>query len=134
MTGAGKKWRSIAGALLLLPMLLSAVIPQGFMPTTTEDGYISVTLCTTEGLRTVLLNEEGAEVSPAKGQDLPENQRRAGEHCLFAATVALSLPEQVRFQAPLELVSVSLEQLTDFDLSPQGPILPIGARAPPASA
>ena len=115
-------------------MLLSALIPQGFMPSTTEEGYISVTLCTTEGMRTVLLNEQGAEVAPLRVPDLPEEQRRAAEHCLFATTLALALPELFGVSERVDSVSRPVERLTDLPVLHRIAARPIGARAPPVSA
>ncbi|EFO33054.1 conserved hypothetical protein [Roseibium sp. TrichSKD4] len=134
MIQAGTNWRSFAGALLLLPMLLSALIPQGFMPTTTDDGYISVSLCTTEGLRTVLLNAQGVEVDPADQPNVPRDQRQTTNHCLFASFVALGLPEHGELAKPIAKSSVEVSKLTDFLLALRGSHRPVGARAPPVSA
>lgn len=134
MGRVGKNWRSFTGALLLLPMLLSALIPQGFIPTTTDDGYFSVSLCTSEGLRTVLLNAQGIEVAPADQPNVPQDQRQTADHCLFASFVALGLPEHGKLAKPVANSSVEVSKLTDFLLALRGTHRPVGARAPPVSA
>ncbi|WP_198338282.1 hypothetical protein [Labrenzia sp. VG12] len=73
--------------LLLLPLLLAALLPQGYMPSVAEDGTFTVTLCTTDGLRTVTLDANGNEVPDAPAD---EDDPRAG-HCLFASSSVLAL-------------------------------------------
>lgn len=65
--------------LLLLPFLLVALLPQGFMPSVADDGTFTVTLCTSDGLRTVTLDANGEEVP-----DNPVDDEGGTGPCLFA--------------------------------------------------
>lgn len=65
---------------LLLPLLLVSLLPQGFMPAQTQEGWFTVTLCTADGLRTLTLDENGQEVPDPAGQ--PDDQT-GNNHCLF---------------------------------------------------
>lgn len=66
--------------LLLLPFLLAALVPQGYMPAVAGDGTFTVTLCTSDGLRTVTLDASGREIP-----DGPVDDRDgASGPCLFS--------------------------------------------------
>lgn len=91
----------VARILLLLPMLLGLLVPQGYMPDVTQDGRITVVLCTSEGLQTVLLNADGTKAEADHQQPLGDG--KSGPHansglCAFAAAaslaaIAVTLPE-----------------------------------------
>ncbi|MBD8892404.1 DUF2946 family protein [Roseibium litorale] len=82
-----------ARILLLLPMLLGLLFPHGYMPDVTPDGRITVVLCTSEGLQTVLLNADG---TTAGGEHQhPAKDGKSGPHansglCAFAAVASLA--------------------------------------------
>ncbi len=63
-----------ARLLLLLPFLVTALVPKGYMPDVRADGGFTVTLCTTEGLRTVTLDANGAEIPPGSDEDSPRKR------------------------------------------------------------
>ena len=92
-TGLKAEIAVAARVLLLLPMLLGLLIPHGYMPDIAPDGRISVVLCTSDGLQTVLLNEDGSAVgtyqqqAPDDGKDGPH--ANAGL-CAFAAAASLA--------------------------------------------
>ncbi|MEP3046759.1 MAG: hypothetical protein ABJL55_01825 [Roseibium sp.] len=123
-----KKVRQLVGALLLLPFLFASAIPQGFMPASTGDGWFTVTICTSDGLRTVVLNENGQEISDRGGVD---DTRTIKDHCVFSALANLAIstqPHNERFPtagAPLHWSVVS------HDLIPDKTNTQLGARAPP---
>lgn len=81
--------------LLLLPFVLTALLPKGFMPDVRADGGFTVTLCTTEGLRTVTLDANGVEIPPASDQDSPDD--KTSHHCVFASIGAFAVPGKVSF-------------------------------------
>ena len=54
--------RAVCG-LLLVPFLLTALLPQGYMPALQDDGRFTVTLCTGDGLKTVMLDADGNETT-----------------------------------------------------------------------
>jgi hypothetical protein len=124
-----KQLRQTIGAILILPFLLVALLPKGFMPATTGDGWFTVTICTSAGLRTVVLDENGQEVPSNQNEDTP-----AGNYCVFSflssnfvspdvTTDCLSpargvLPGPARAQQPVRHKA----------------FIPLGARAPPVLA
>ncbi|MCV0425846.1 MAG: hypothetical protein K5905_10255 [Roseibium sp.] len=118
-------------ALLLVPFALSALLPQGYMPTVQAEGGFTVTLCTTDGLRTVTLDANGVEIPPGSEED-PDTG--AMEHCVFAGVgsyldsdraLDLKAPfTTTHLVQPLHPVVWSLS-----DVSGQN-----GARAPPHGA
>ncbi|MCK7615587.1 DUF2946 family protein [Roseibium sediminicola] len=65
---------------LLLPFLLVALLPQGYMPAVTDGGTFTVTLCTSEGLRTVTLDANGQEVPDGPAGD----ENGSAGLCVFA--------------------------------------------------
>ncbi|SHL33399.1 hypothetical protein SAMN05444272_0329 [Roseibium suaedae] len=82
-----------ARILLLLPMLLGLLVPHGYMPDVTPDGRITVVLCTSNGLQTVLLNADGTQAGEDHG--LPSKGGREGSQvssglCAFAAAASLA--------------------------------------------
>jgi hypothetical protein len=77
--------KSAVFALLFLPFVFNALVPQGFMPSVQAEGGFTVTLCTTEGLRTVTLDANGVEVPPGSDEE-PETGTM--EHCVFAGVGA----------------------------------------------
>jgi DUF2946 family protein len=116
---------------LLLPLLLVALVPQGFMPTISSEGWFTVTLCTTDGLRTVTLDENGQEVPDPAGQS---NDQAAGEHCLFSTLTVFAAP----FQADPHSFPVVRKSddwpVTSSDAPPVKFKRPPSARAPPSLA
>ncbi|WFE89365.1 hypothetical protein K1718_24950 [Roseibium porphyridii] len=72
--------------LLLLPFLFVALLPKGFMPAVQADGTFTVTLCTAEGLRTVTLDANGAEIPSDSDSD-----DDALKHCVFAVAGVFAL-------------------------------------------
>ena len=118
--------RQAVVSLLLLPFLFAALLPQGYMPSVAEDGTFTVTLCTTDGLRTVTLDADGNEVPAGTGED----DAHFG-HCIFAsvATFALlhqaaDLPDAGSDRAPLFARQIPGLRLKAYSNLP-------GARAPP---
>lgn len=120
--------RAVAIALLLIPFVLTALMPQGYMPGKTADGGFTVTLCTADGIRTVTLDAEGRErPAPAGPQD---DQDRTHTPCVFAGIGAVLAAETVPEPAfpPPSPQPVPVWQETAW--MPVG-LGPLGARAPP---
>jgi hypothetical protein len=119
-------------ALLLLPFLLTALVPQGFMPSVQADGAFTVTLCTTDGLRTVTLDASGEEIPDPSEHD--EDGSSALEHCVFAGIGAfLDAPQATVIGARRDdaVVSVSAHHGIWLPATIAGSL---GARAPPHGA
>jgi len=118
--------RAVCG-LLLVPFLLTALLPQGYMPALQDDGRFTVTLCTGDGLKTVMLDADGNEV-PADPSGQGDG---AGGHCLFAGLVSVAL-----LQGAPELPALSRDGLPGPIFADAGPPQAadagrLGARAPP---
>lgn len=117
------------GVLLLLPFLFVSVLPKGYMPDTSGDGFFTVTICTTDGLRTVLLNESGQEVPADENDNAPH-----GSLCIFSFLSAevlgpLALPEW-----PIsEFRSLPWRTLADLQVRTETAGV-LGPRAPPIFA
>lgn len=75
-----REMRQAVIGLLLLPFLLVALLPQGFMPAVTDGGTFTVMLCTSEGLRTVTLDASGQEVPDGPAGD----ENGSSGLCIFA--------------------------------------------------
>jgi len=114
-------------ALLLVPFLLTALLPKGYMPAVADDGTFTVTLCTTDGLRTVTLDASGNEVPDGPTE---EDGVHTGQ-CIFASVATFALlhtaPELPDVTAGAARPSSILEpglRLEAFSSR-------LGARAPP---
>ncbi|MHA7774525.1 DUF2946 family protein [Roseibium sp. M-1] len=117
--------------LLLVPFIVSALLPKGFMPEVQAQGGFTVTLCTTEGLRTVSLDAAGHEIPPASDRDSPAG--KASQHCVFAGIGAFAVPDIVPFVPAMELAARQPGPVLASVWTPhQGPGQH-GARAPPLS-
>lgn len=115
--------------LILALFFLRALVPAGFMPdlAAAQDGVITITICTPQGISTILLDENGAPVDPDR---TPEPQ--TGDHCWFASAGAIDLPETPRNPIPASLtqdVSHWSPQQTLY--RERGTSGPLGPRAPP---
>ncbi len=119
-------------ALLLLPFLFTALVPQGFMPAVQADGGFTVTLCTTDGLRTVTLDANGLEI-PAPSED-DEDSSLARGHCVFAGVGAfVDTPQATGFDFRPHISGVSNSGYLGIWL-PTTIAGSLGARAPPHGA
>jgi len=117
--------------LLLLPFVLTALLPKGFMPDVQAQGGFTVTLCTTEGLRTVALDASGHEIPPASDRDGPTD--KTSQHCVFAGVGAFAIPDfvpDIPGREPATRHSASVPAIVWLPYPRTGPH---GARAPPLS-
>jgi hypothetical protein len=124
--------RAAARILVLLPFLLSALIPSGFMPEFGQSGLVRIVICTGTSLRTVVLDENGAVVpDPAGGPN--DTSTKLSSICPFSALGASMLPVLRGFTSVGQRVFAVAWQGKPVSL-PQRAIVPgIGARAPPLS-
>lgn len=120
--------RQVVATLLLLPFLLAALLPQGYMPSVAEDGTFTVTLCTTDGLRTVTLDASGNEVPDGP---VDEDDPRAG-HCIFANSSVLALLQPGPDLPDIATAATRLSNIRAPGLRLQAFSSRLGARAPPA--
>ena len=117
--------RPFAIWLALLPLLLRAAIPVGWMPETA--GGTTLVICTAQGLSTIILDHDGKPVEPTK-EDGSEHETAP---CIFGATAHYFAPDfgqshLVRFAEFDRLLLVrSDSRLSRVALGPQQ------ARAPP---
>lgn len=114
---------------LLLLFVLRALIPAGYMPSTQAlgEGHIEVVLCTSNGLRTIVLDADGKPAEPAN------HHPDAASDCPFGAvtTKAFLAPDSEFNAAEPARAESFVFNLHDLALQPpaQGP--PLGSRAPP---
>ncbi len=121
-----KQLRQRIGAFLLLPFLLVSALPKGVMPASTGDGWFTVTICTTDGLRTVVFDETGQEVPTDQNEDTSTSN-----HCVFSFfgsdIVAPDIASGREFGVPAILPwPVSTAQQIRRKITSR-----LGARAPP---
>ena len=119
--------RQAVATLLLLPFLLAALLPQGYMPSVTEDGTFTVTLCTTDGLRTVTLDANGNEVPDGPSE---EGDSRAG-HCIFTSVASFALLQSAPDLPNIAAGAARRSTVLSPGLHPQAFTSRLGARAPP---
>lgn len=104
------------------------------MPSVSKDGLISVTLCTSEGMLTVFLDENGEEVQGPNGSGEQGDKNVAGEHCIFASLLAFAIPAaEVAFE-PAHSDAAPGFGSSGFVLLNRASVRPVGARAPPVFA
>ncbi|MEJ8476275.1 hypothetical protein [Roseibium algae] len=123
--------------LTLLLLLLSSSIPSGFMPEFNANGQITVVLCTSDGLRSVVLNQDGTEV-PDPGTNPNDDTDRddpggVSGLCAFSVLGASALvSDRLVVSAPIPSRS-TYWQLGSTQICPPASVPCIGARAPPLS-
>ncbi|WP_420412316.1 hypothetical protein [Roseibium sp.] len=96
------------------------------MPASTGDGWFTVTICTTDGLRTVVFDETGQEVPTDQNEDTSTSN-----HCVFSFfgsdIVAPDIASGREFGVPAILPwPVSTAQQIRRKITSR-----LGARAPP---
>lgn len=75
--------------VLLVPFLLTLLIPSSFMPVQRADGSVSIVICTSNGPLEI-------RIDPATGQPVHEEEVNAGQSCYWNAQRDLAtLPEPV---------------------------------------
>ncbi|WP_417773416.1 DUF2946 family protein [Stappia sp.] len=114
---------------LVVLLVLSSLMPRGMMPGRDADGHISVVLCTSEGLRTVLLDASGREVEEPLNPDDPDE--RHASLCVFAPVVTALAAADISFDLPAPPASAPTRELQPAAFHPHWQGLPLGARAPP---
>jgi len=112
-------------APLLLPMLLLALIPVGMMPELNDDGRLTIVICSTDGMREIIVDRNGNPVEE-------DEQSLASPPCVFSGLAfAAILPAETPpfYQAQ---VSRPPKQVPSPTVLAGRALLPVGARAPPA--
>lgn len=98
----------IAAFIVAAAMLLRVVVPAGFMPTTGDDGRLTVMVCSGDGSRAMTIAIPG----------LGKTEKRGGEHekpgapCAFAGLSAPSLGGADPILLAAALVLATLAALT----------------------
>ena len=128
-------WRSVARVVIAL-FLLRAMIPVGFMPDlkALQDGRVEITLCTADGLKTVLAESPGHSKDSGQDRSSDSNKPVAGDHCPFGSVATQAVALAAAGTATSATDAYVGPVFPAFDPSPrdvaQGP--PLGSRAPPA--
>lgn len=117
-------------ALLLLAA--RAIVPAGFMPAADADGWITLQLCTTQGLeqRLVQVNPLGTASDPTGSEPAPHTER---SDCAYALTTGASPTPQAP-GLPHFVSIAALVVAADTAVAATGPLARSqSARGPPAS-
>ncbi|KZK92819.1 hypothetical protein PsAD5_03540 [Pseudovibrio sp. Ad5] len=119
---AVKLTKAKATVFAALFVLMQLVAPPGMMVSGGEDGF-EIVICTAQGMRTVLLDEQGNELPQAEEQ-------KAYDNCAFGSVVAkaLSTSPHTEFGGsplPIDVVSlptsVALAETTVRIAAPRAP-------------
>lgn len=118
--------------LTVLLFLCRALIPVGYMPdfSGAREGTFSITICTTSGTSTILVDANGQAIEPSSG-DHTDNQE-----CSFCLAASQTL--MPAGQVPALVMSVAhrtVPLLHGNHALPPLPALgpPLGSRAPPSN-
>jgi hypothetical protein len=113
-------------------LCLRALVPAGFMPATASDGWVTLQLCTTQGLeqRRVQVDPLGAAAEPSTGNPASHSER---SDCAFAVTASVA-PTAESPRLP-HFVSMAVVMVAlDTAVAPARPLVRShSARGPPAS-
>ncbi len=121
--------RQRISALLMLLALASSLLPPGMMPGRDRDGLISVVLCTSDGLRTVLLDQQGQPVDENGPAD--EEQHTAAGLCAFASVLPLDLAKAPAPGLPAVAVRSAYRLPQPASATVKAQVRTASARAPP---
>ena len=125
---------SRTGLVLVVLLLLAAraMVPAGFMPAADADGWITLQLCTTQGLeqRLVRVNPLGTASDPTGSEPAPHTERT---DCAYALTPGAS-PAAEAPRLPHFVSIAALVVAADTASAAAGPLARSqSARGPPAS-
>lgn len=126
----GQLARLIA-SVLLVPYLLLALVPTGYMPDVSPDGHFNIVICTANGPQSVALTEDGGVV-PDDERDGDTKQSVDGL-CAFSMLAAQALPASADLAAVPVVSGSSPSWPARFQPVSRPSRLPLGARAPPAA-
>lgn len=115
MTGTRAFLREpIALALIALALLMRVLVPGGWMPATTGQGF-AITLCTGTGMETAWIDAEGGI-----HKEKPSGEAGADQHCAFAgmgmamldgdAPAAIVAPAPAQVELPARPLQVAIGQ------------------------
>ncbi|MFN3129714.1 DUF2946 family protein [Roseibium sp.] len=114
--------------VLLLPFLLSALLPQGFMPSLQKDKGFTVVLCTPDGMRTITLNADGKELPSGP---MGDDEGKASSHCVFSGVGAVVVPVLAPDSALPVFASLAIPFFAESPRTSSLNRSQNGARAPP---
>lgn len=120
--GKTKYLRSVLAALVVLPLLLLSVFPQGTMAVRGTGG-VEVVLCTGDGPLTILVDENGTPV------DGPHVDAAGCDWLLLGQAIVLTASPDAYCAAPVLAQRITGTDAHHADLP--APLLTHAARAPP---
>ena len=123
--------QGIASACMMLIVLaafaVQAVLPAGFMPSVSKDGFMEIVICSGMDQKTVLVPAD--DVAPSDHQDKKENPVCAYQ-TLAAQKILIAPPA---FVPPVvATLEISAAHFT-AQISAQFPVYSIAARGPPSA-
>ncbi|MEM9355292.1 MAG: DUF2946 family protein [Pseudomonadota bacterium] len=123
--------------VLVCAVLVRALVAPGFMPTIATDGagrgYLTMVICTSDGIRTVHVDAEGRVVDAPADPDGDQPTHGGHDLCSFAVTAVLAIPGPDSGFELLRTIGDRSARLLPIVLRPDAPATgpPLGARAPP---
>lgn len=128
--------RSVLHALLLLPFLIMSLIPAGTMTVNSDQGQLSIVICSGNGPVQVIMNDDGSFTRTANNDqtDGPE-KHNSGKVCDWAPHNSLIVAPSLASIKQLEQLEVSADLTHGFDTAHlRLAVLAPSARGPPAVA
>ncbi len=120
--------RLAAISVALAAMVLRAMIPSGWMPSTSQGG-IALTICTLNGAVEAVLGPDGKPLPPSSDQSRPQDV------CVFGAAPHLAeLTGQTALPAPVNVVRAVQTPRADGISRADAAYSPHAPRAPPSQA
>ena len=131
-SASGKiRWRAIVVPVVLTAWLLRAFIPLGFMPAAAEDGWVTLVICTGDGVSSITIDAEGRPVEPAAPAEPVTGKHQEGP-CPQSASAKFAAAAVTEGALP----SLHLRQIVLASAAEQAFIAhrqpgALGSRAPP---
>jgi len=90
-------WRRLAVVFALAAVLVRAVVPVGWMPSTQLSSGVPIVICTVSGEQHILLDADGHPIPGGEKHDANRGQAP----CAFAAVASLGAPSLSSFPVPI---------------------------------
>lgn len=118
--------RRLTMTLLVLAIVVHSVVPAGFMlaPSSSDDGSMTVVVCTDRGFAAVTLDADGDPKPPSPSKSHDAICPYAGAISLVVAVPEFSIPQPIRSRHLSERRDIELDDVPDFLTAlprPRGP-------------
>lgn len=120
-------WRRFAAVTTLVAILLRAVVPVGWMPSTQLSVGVPIVICTGNGEKQIILDGNGRPIPAGEHQDSNDTQRP----CAFVAVASLTPPTPTSVPAPISIETAVVEFSESAAAGRHVPRSPWQSRGPP---